>query len=101
MTPQEFKQIRKTKGLSCQKMANLLGLKAGRTVERYESGEIEIPGTIIKGLELIEQLTTTQQALDSAVEALECIYEMGGDNIYNAPERAEAALASINTKDKI
>ena len=52
MTPEQFKQIRKSKGLSCQKMANLLGLKAGRTVARYESGEIEIPGTVIRILEL-------------------------------------------------
>ncbi len=60
MTPQQFKQIRKTKGLGCQKMAKFLGLKAGRTVERYESGQIEIPGTIIRILELSGDLKTRE-----------------------------------------
>ena len=60
MTPQEFKQIRKDKGLSCQKMASFFGLKSGRTVMRYEAGELPIPGTILRILELDKQLTNKE-----------------------------------------
>lgn len=56
MTPLQFKQIRKTKGLSCQKMAGFLGLKDRRTIQRYESGKLEIPQFVIIILELTGDL---------------------------------------------
>lgn len=43
LTPQQFREIRQSKELSCQKMAEFLGLKDRRTVQRYESGKLEIP----------------------------------------------------------
>ena len=52
MTPEQFRQIRKSLGLNPQKMAEFLGLKDRRTIQRYESGARPIPGTVIKILEL-------------------------------------------------
>lgn len=52
MTPEEFRKTRIEMKLSCQKMAEFCGLKAGRTIRRYESGELSVPEYVIKILEL-------------------------------------------------
>lgn len=46
MTADEFKRIRKRLGLSARQMGQALGLRGdpGRTVRRYEAGDIEITG---------------------------------------------------------
>ncbi len=44
MTPAEFKEARHALGLSAAKLAKLLRVSSGRTVQRWESGERDIPG---------------------------------------------------------
>lgn len=51
MTPEQFKQIRKNKGLSQHKMAEFLGLNY-RTVQRFEAGERDIPKYVVIILKL-------------------------------------------------
>jgi transcriptional regulator with XRE-family HTH domain len=48
MTPEQFRKIRNKLGLSANKMGVALGLRGdpGRTVRRYESGDIEISGPV-------------------------------------------------------
>ena len=48
MTPDQFRKIRKDLGLSANQMGTALGLKGdpGRTVRRYEAGDIEISGPV-------------------------------------------------------
>lgn len=42
MTPEEFRQIRIKLKLSVQEMAEYLGLKSGRTIRKYEAGELPV-----------------------------------------------------------
>lgn len=42
MTPEEFRQIRIDLKLSVQEMAEYLGLKSGRTIRKYEAGELPV-----------------------------------------------------------
>jgi DNA-binding transcriptional regulator YiaG len=47
MTPTEFRRLRRALGLSCDRMAEALGMTAvhrGRTVRRWEAGTADIPG---------------------------------------------------------
>ena len=53
MTPAEFRSIRKKLGLSARKMAELLGLKSGRTIRRYEAGDIPISGPVEKLIRIL------------------------------------------------
>ena len=56
MTPTEFKSLREYHGLTQRQMAAALGLGAKngyRTVQRYESGEIHIEGTVLRVCEYI------------------------------------------------
>lgn len=48
MTPKQFREIRHKLGLSANGMGTALGLKGdpGRTVRRYEAGDIEISGPV-------------------------------------------------------
>lgn len=48
MTPEQFRKIRKKLGLSANQMGTALGLRGdpGRTVRRYEAGDIEITGPV-------------------------------------------------------
>ena len=46
MTPSEFRGARRHLGLSAAEMASLLGLADGRTIRRYEAGDIEISGPV-------------------------------------------------------
>lgn len=47
MTPKEFKAARRALGLSAQGMANLLGVKSGRTVRRWEAGDRKMSPTVV------------------------------------------------------
>ena len=47
MTPSELKSLRHALGLSAEGMARFLKVKSGRTVHRWESGERDIPGSVI------------------------------------------------------
>ena len=47
MTPAEFKSARRALGLSAEGMARTLGVSAGRTIRKWESGENDIPGPAI------------------------------------------------------
>lgn len=48
MTPKQFRDIRKKLGLSAREMGLALGLRGdpGRTVRRYEAGDVEITGPV-------------------------------------------------------
>jgi DNA-binding transcriptional regulator YiaG len=48
MTPAQLKSARHALGLSAEGFARLVGVKSGRTVRRWESGEREIPGPVGK-----------------------------------------------------
>lgn len=56
MTPSEFRAIRINLKLTCQKMAEHLGLKSGRTVRKYEAGDLPVPKHAIRLLELERKL---------------------------------------------
>lgn len=43
MDKEEFKQIRIDLGFSQQKMAEFIGIKSGRSIRRYESGDWDVP----------------------------------------------------------
>ena len=47
MTPQEFKEARRTLGLSASKLAQALKVSDGRTIRRWEAGDRDIPGPAI------------------------------------------------------
>ena len=51
--PDDFKQRREMLGLTQQKFAERLGL-ARRTVQYYESGELDIPRTVKLALQALE-----------------------------------------------
>lgn len=48
MTPENFKEARRKLGLSASQMGRVIGLTGdpGRTVRRYEAGDIEISGPV-------------------------------------------------------
>lgn len=48
MTKDEFKKIRIEMRLSQQGMADFLGIKNGRSIRRFESGEWPVPKHAIK-----------------------------------------------------
>lgn len=48
MTPQEIKQVRISLKLDQQKMAEYIGIKSGRTIRAWESGERPVPMWAIK-----------------------------------------------------
>lgn len=52
MTPQEFKAIRIQMKLTQSQMAEWLKLSDGRVIRSWESGQYQIPGSVIKCLEL-------------------------------------------------
>lgn len=55
MTPREFYKIRHALGYSAQGMADLLGVKAGRTVRRWENGDRDIPGPVVHLVRLLNE----------------------------------------------
>jgi predicted transcriptional regulator len=46
MTPAQLKKARHALGLSAEGFARLVGVKSGRTVRRWESGERKIPEAV-------------------------------------------------------
>ena len=60
MTPAEFKSIREGLGLTAQALADILGLKHLRTVQRWDSGERAVPADV----------AATMQRLDANVEKM-------------------------------
>jgi DNA-binding transcriptional regulator YiaG len=55
MTPAQLKKARHALGLSAEGFARLVGVKSGRTVRRWESGEREIPGPVVKLLAILKE----------------------------------------------
>lgn len=55
MTPDDFKEARRKLGLSAREMGTVLGLTGdpGRTVRRYEAGDIAISGPVCVALRYI------------------------------------------------
>ena len=49
MTPEQARAVRASTGLSQQRFGELIGLakNAGRTIRRYESGEVEVAGPVL------------------------------------------------------
>lgn len=57
MTPAQFKDARKTLGLSQNDMAEALGLKTSRAIRQFESGDREVSGPVAKLIAmLLEQV---------------------------------------------
>lgn len=46
MTPEHLRSFRHSLGLSQAEFARMLGVANGRTVRRWEAGEISIPGPV-------------------------------------------------------
>jgi transcriptional regulator with XRE-family HTH domain len=53
MKPSEFKDARISLGLSQSKMAEALGLKTGRAIRQFESGDREVSGPVAKLVEML------------------------------------------------
>jgi DNA-binding transcriptional regulator YiaG len=56
MTPQEFKAIRIKMKLTQSEMATWLHLKSSRIIRYWESGQVEVPGSVVKCFELAKML---------------------------------------------
>jgi DNA-binding transcriptional regulator YiaG len=67
MTPLEFKEARRKLGLSAAQMGRAIGLTGdpGRTVRRYEAGDIEISGPVQVAIRYILRHGLDKQARDS------------------------------------
>ena len=46
MTPTQLKKAREKLGVTQSELAEIVGLKWGRTVRKWEGGESSIPGTV-------------------------------------------------------
>lgn len=66
MTPDEIKEARQRLGLSQRELADSLGLKSdgGRTVRRWEGGEVEITGPAQLAIRYRLLQKTLREALD-------------------------------------
>lgn len=66
MTPEDFKEARRKLGLSASQMGRAIGLRGdpGRTVRRYEAGDIEISGPVQVAIRYI-----LRHGLDKAARA--------------------------------
>jgi DNA-binding transcriptional regulator YiaG len=47
VTPKEFKDLRYELGMSQNEMARLLGVRASRTIRKWEQGDLDIAGSAI------------------------------------------------------
>lgn len=47
MNKDEIRAARQALGLSCEKFADAIGIKSGRTIRRYESGELRPRETVV------------------------------------------------------
>jgi DNA-binding transcriptional regulator YiaG len=56
MTPTDLKDSRRRLGLSQTKFAALCRVESARTVRRWEKGERDIPGPVVRLLEAINAL---------------------------------------------
>lgn len=66
MTSEELKSFRRALGLSAEGYARLLrmqGVHAGRTVQRWESGEQGVPGYVTLLCELLERVPAARAFL--------------------------------------
>jgi DNA-binding transcriptional regulator YiaG len=52
MTPAELKAARHTLGLSAAALARAVGVASERTVRRWEAGSRDIPGPVVRLVEL-------------------------------------------------
>lgn len=52
MTPDDLKAIRRALGLTAQGFANAVGVASGRTVRKWEHGDRDVPGPVVKLLEI-------------------------------------------------
>lgn len=48
MTPYDLRQARHALGLSAEGFARAVGVRSGRTVRKWEAGDRDIPGPVIK-----------------------------------------------------
>jgi DNA-binding transcriptional regulator YiaG len=67
MTPTQLKKARHALGLSAEGFACLVGVKSGRTVRRWESGEREIPGPVFYLLAMIQNPALAKYTRDVMV----------------------------------
>jgi len=64
MTPAEFKAIRRALGYSQEGVAELMGVASGRTLRRWEAGDRNIPGPVVKLMLLLDSGVLTPDDLD-------------------------------------
>jgi len=55
MTPLELKRFRQSFGYSAEGLARALGVKAGRTIRKWEAGDRDISGSAQVILRLLEK----------------------------------------------
>lgn len=65
MTPKQLRKVRRDLGLSTAQFAAFVGVAKGRTVRRWEAGDNDIPGAVVKLLEAVDLL----RAVESDVQA--------------------------------
>jgi transcriptional regulator with XRE-family HTH domain len=89
MTRAQLKKARHALGLSAEGFARLVGVKSGRTVRRWESGEREIPGPVTTFLQHVKQRKDGSYYV---------MFSIAGENIIiqSAAEKAEHDKARLS-----
>ena len=63
MTPAELKAARHALGLSAEGFSRVLCVQSGRTVQRWEAGDRDIPGPVIVLVRLLMACPTSRKRL--------------------------------------
>lgn len=61
MTPAELKAARHSLGMSAEAFARVLQVQSGRTVQRWEAGERDIPGPVLVLTRILLQSAQARQ----------------------------------------
>lgn len=72
MTKEDLKAARHKLGLSCNELAHALGVSDGRTVRRWEAGEREIPGPVIRLIAIWLDPLTKELAVELSFADADC-----------------------------
>lgn len=100
MTRDELKELRHRLGLSVNGLARLLrmqGAHGGRTVQRWEAGEQDVPGYVALVCELVERLPAVRAYLGLTLAAGDDLGRARGTTglVGRPSDRAPSKPASI------
>lgn len=63
MTREELKAARHKLGLSCAEFAEVVGVEAARTVQRWEDGSRDVPGPVVILVDLLLTMPKVRKRL--------------------------------------